>query len=255
MTVTEADTIETAPDVGDALKPSRLCYRAVEFRAEGESDGNTLEGYAAVFDSPTRIDSWEGEFDEVIERGAFAKTLAERRPVMQFDHGRDARTGSVPIGAIREIREDDRGLFVRAELFDNETVKPVRQAIAGGAIDGMSFKFRVVRQEEDKDQTPPLRKVREVELFELGPVVFPAYEATTVGVRSMLAGLDDTQRESLVRELAADCRLATNPCSCSDAAREGTSEEIPDAGPQATSGFTPNQRAAELRSLQLMEFS
>lgn len=191
------------------MKPPRLCYRAWEFRADATGDGHTLEGYAAVFDTPTRIDSWEGCFDEQIARGAFARTLNARMPVLQFDHGRDARTGSVPIGAFEELREDDRGLYVRAKLFDNPTVEPIRQAIAGGAIDGMSFRFRVApngdawaKRSDDVD----LRTIREAELFELGPVVFPAYEATTVGVRSLLVHLDADERAALIRVLAAETR-------------------------------------------------
>ena len=213
--------------------PARLCYRAVEFRAtEDPTDGRTLEGYAAVFDTPTRIDSWEGTFDEQLARGAFKRTLNARKPVLQFDHGRDARTGSVPIGSLEEIREDDHGLFIRARLFDNDVVEPIRQAIEGGAIDGMSFRFKVVRDEwRDKDgklvkadelldllwnpgeRGPLQRSIREVELFEAGPVVFPAYEATSVGVRSLLADLDEPQREVLLRELVNELRprLATPP--------------------------------------------
>lgn len=246
-----------------------LCYRAVEFRAESTSDdGRTLEGYAAVFDDPTRIDSWEGEFDEIIKRGAFSKTIGERTPVLQFDHGRDARTGSVPIGAIQELREDKTGLFVRAGLFENEVVEPIRQAIAGGAIDGMSFRFRVTREDwfdkdgksvpaselnsllwKPGDRGPLKREIREVQLFELGPVVFPAYEGTTVGVRSLLANLPEDERQALVSELAAELRLAVdlqNP----DAAPEGTSE--PDADPSVTSGLTTGERISALRSLDLI---
>ena len=81
--------------------PKALLTRAMPFEARAaDDDGFTLEGYAAVFDAPTRIDSWEGNFDEQISRGAFAKTLTERMPVMQWDHGHDAATGSVPIAAI-----------------------------------------------------------------------------------------------------------------------------------------------------------
>jgi HK97 family phage prohead protease len=166
----------------------------IELRASQDGDGRTLEGYAAVFDTPTRIDSWEGQFDETIARGAFKKTLREKTPVLQFDHGHDARTGSVPIGSIEQIREDAKGLFVRARLFDNPVVEPIRQAIEGGAIDGMSFRFRVLRDEweepSDKDRQKgkiPQRTIREVQLFELGPVVFPAYPTTSVGVRDALA--------------------------------------------------------------------
>lgn len=211
--------------------PKALLTRAVNFwpheleiRADDVGDGFTLEGYAAVFDSPTRIDSWEGTFDEQIARGAFMKTLKERKPVMQFDHGHDIATGSVPIAALEDIREDKRGLYVRAHMFDNPRVEPIRQAIAAGAIDGMSFRFRVTRQEWDESGDIPLRTIRELDLFELGPVVFPAYEATSVGVRSLIAGLDDTQRARLVADLFPD------------AAREGTSG-TPDAAREGTSGI------------------
>lgn len=244
------------------MKPSRLCLRAVEFRAsKNDSDGRTLEGYAAVFDTPTRIDSWEGTFDEEIARGAFAKTLGERTPVLQFDHGHDARTGSVPIGKIEKLSEDKTGLFVQAHLFDNPVVEPIRQAIEGGAIDGMSFRFRVTREDWfDKDDEPvaasdlgkllwnprdrgPLKRIiREVELFELGPVVFPAYEATSVGVRSILAHLDESERQSLIRDLAAELHILS-----SDAVREDTSDSnTPDADTTVTSGLTPRERRERL---------
>src|SRR5690606_22148811 len=51
--------------------------------------------------------------------------------------------------------------------------------------------------------------IREVQLFEAGPVVFPAYEATTVGVRSMLANLTADERDALVRDLAHELRRPT----------------------------------------------
>lgn len=206
--------------------PKALLTRAVTFETRASDDGFTLEGYGAVFDSPTRIDSWEGTFDEVIAKGAFAKTLKERTPVVQFDHGHDIATGSVPIAAIEDIRDDKRCLFVRARMFDNPRVEPIRQAIAGGAIDGMSFRFRVTREEWDDSGALPVRTIKELDLFELGPVVFPAYESTSVGVRSLLADLDESQRARLLSDLGVD------------AARSGTSTPAPDAAPSGTSGST-----------------
>ena len=226
--------------------PKALLTRACSFetRATSDDDGLTLEGYAAVFDTPTRIDSWEGTFDEVIAKGAFAKTISERTPVMQFDHGHDIATGSVPIGSIADLKEDKRGLFVRARLHDNARVEPIRQAIASGAIDGMSFRFRVTREEWDESGDIPTRTIREVELFELGPVVFPAYEATTVGVRSLLADLDDSDRGRLITELAREVEPFL---VLSDAAPSGTSGSSDDAAvPHGTSSA---HRSAVLRSL------
>jgi len=64
----------------------------------------------------------------------------------------------------------------------------VRDAIRDGGITGMSFRFRIIdenwsRGRDGMDE----RTINEVELYEVGPVVFPAYEQTTVGVRSQQA--------------------------------------------------------------------
>lgn len=227
--------------------------RSVPFtltRSGDDSDGLTLEGYGAVFDEPTRIDSWEGRFDEVIARGAFAKTLRERTPVVQFDHGQHPMVGSIPLGSIEEIREDDHGLYVRARLHDNWLVQPVRDAIASGSIDGMSFRFSVVKDdEEQRAGDVPLRTVREVKLYEVGPVVFPAYDATSVGVRSQqIAAIlaDPTARAELARALV----LGT---PTDEAAGAGTSDDGAAAPqePQTHSGMSPEARARALAILTI----
>ncbi|WP_257230758.1 HK97 family phage prohead protease [Streptomyces sp. UH6] len=175
-------------------------------RAEGaaeEGDGRTLSGYAATFGDPTEINSWEGNFFETIRKGAFRKTIRETQPVMQFDHGRHPLIGSIPIGAITTLREDDQGLFIEGRISDNWLMQPVRDAIAEGSVTGMSFRFEVVREEwrdaQGKrlkpeevpdllwmpgDRGPLQRELIEVRMRELGPVVFPAYESTSVSVRA-----------------------------------------------------------------------
>lgn len=177
-----------------------------------DGDGLTLEGYAAVFGVPTRINSWEGTFDETIRAGAFKKTLREQTPVMQLDHGGHPLIGSIPIGTYSSLSEDDKGLAVLGRLSDNWLMQPVRDAIASGAINGMSFRFTVVRDawtdtagkrmDPNDDEfwealwmggdwpTGPLqRELIEVKMPEAGPVVFPAYRETSVSVRAQqLAG-------------------------------------------------------------------
>lgn len=208
-----------------------------EVRAETEGDGLTLEGYGAVFNSPTRIDSWEGLFDETIAPGAFAKTIAERTPVVQFDHGHHPAIGSIPIASIEDLREDRHGLLLRARLHDNDLVKPVRDAIASGAINGMSFRFRVIKEELDESGDVPLRTIREVALFELGPVVFPAYADTTVGVRG-LPGVTDEQLRAAIANVLATPTLGA---------------DITDQEPLAHSGLTSDARSRALALLTLKE--
>lgn len=181
--------------------------REVNFRSDADSeegDGFNLFGHAAVFGQPTRIDSWEGEFDEEIRYGAFRKSIRERDPVMQFDHGRHPLIGSIPIASIKTLREEDAGLWVEARMTDNWLIEPVRMAISEKNIKGMSFRFDVVREKwfdnagkelkdpmeiaellwNPGDRGPLKRELVELRLHELGPVVFPAYIQTSVGVRA-----------------------------------------------------------------------
>lgn len=166
----------------------RMHVHADELRFAGE-DGNTLIGYGAVFNETTRIDSWEGRFDEQVAPGAFTKTLAERGDKVKilFDHGLDPSIGNKPIAAINTLEEDDKGLRLEATFIDRPYAHDIREAIKAGAIDGMSFRFSVKKDEWDDEPDIPLRTLKEVRLLELGPVSFPAYEATTAGVRSQTA--------------------------------------------------------------------
>lgn len=186
--------------------------RIVEFRAAPSPDGLTLDGYAAVFNEWTTIDSWEGTFRERIAPGAFKRTLDHRLPILQFDHGSHPLIGSIPLGRISSITEDDHGLRVRARLSDNWLVEPVRDAIKDGAITGMSFRFSVPVNGDlvvrGKDGTLE-RTINEVALYEVGPVVFPAYEATSVGVRSREA-LEALQDPEVRSELARILTLGTD---------------------------------------------
>lgn len=229
---------------------SETLTRSVPFeieRAEEDGDGLTLTGYAAVFDSPTRIDSWEGKFDEKIQRGAFAETLKRRTPKLQFDHGAHPLIGSIPLGNFKRVKEDERGLWVEAKLHDNWLIQPVRDAIASGSVDGMSFRFRALSEEWDESGDIPVRTLTNVELLEAGPVVWPAYDSTSVGVRSAdlahLFDLSEPERVALARALVIGSAEAVGPV-----------EPTPDSEEQQAvgrCGLTPHDRSRALALLQL----
>jgi uncharacterized protein len=187
---------------------------------DGAGDGRTLSGYAAVFGQDTEIDSWEGRFTETIRKGAFRKTIRESTPVMQFDHGRHPLIGSLPIGSIADLREDDQGLFVEGRITDNWLMQPVRDAIAEQTVNGMSFRFEVVREEwrdangklvrpeevldllwMPGDRGPLRRELIELKCRELGPVVFPAYVGTAVSVRSRGLAAELVRSDDLTRQI------------------------------------------------------
>lgn len=257
----------------DLCREAPFTLRATE---DDSGDGLTIDGYAAVYDTPTRIDSWEGQFDEQIGFGAFRKSISERMPKLQFDHGHHPLIGSLPIGLWTSMAEEKgAGLHTVGRLHNNWLVEPVRDAIAEASVDGMSFRFSVVREEwrdaagkvirdpnevmrllwDAGDRGPLMRTLKEVKITEAGPVVWPAYQETSVGVRSKvtidLGRLGDPRERSKLAEAVflADAASRTtdappanqnppdeHPSEASDAppADRSSSGEHPSAQPQRT---------------------
>lgn len=186
------------------------------------NDGLTLDGYAAVFNRESVIDSWEGRFREKIALGAMKRSFSESPPRVQFDHGHHPLIGSIPIAALQSAREEvdpvrapEGGAHIIARLHDNWLIQPVRDAIASEppSIDGMSFRFAVLQEmwqtadgktvrDESKlrqllretldapDEELLLRTLRQLKVPEVGPVVWPAYTDTSVAVRSRTITID-----------------------------------------------------------------
>jgi HK97 family phage prohead protease len=182
---------------------------------QANGDGLTFEGYAAVYDTPTRIAGWDGDFDEQIALGAFRAVAAGAYPVLMFEHGRHPLIGTMPLGKITDAREDPAGLWIEARLIDNWLIQPVRDAVTAQAIDGMSFRFTVDGDDGeiwvDRPGDVPLRTLTSVSVPELGPVVFPAYEPTTASVRSLLDKLELPVTQSPAGARAAGGREGDAP--------------------------------------------
>jgi hypothetical protein len=168
------------------------------FTVSDDEELPTLAGHLAVFDQWTRISSmFEGEFMERIAPGAFAKTIAENRDSIQitFNHGHDPSLGDQVLADLRSIEEDDIGAAYEAALFP-EIPPLLMRGLKHGKY-GASFRFSVVREEPSRwwekrpktatEQNPdrlPERTIRELALYEFGPVTYPAYAGATAGIRS-----------------------------------------------------------------------
>lgn len=209
---------------------------AAPARDDGEGDGLTLDGYASVFNSETIIDSWEGRFKEQFLPGSMKASFRAETPKIQFDHGRHATIGSIPIAAFEPgfpvedtdpERAPDGGAHIVARMLQAPAFEAVREAIAAGAINGMSIRFAPVDErwyradgtrlktqgevwaeldrtwfEDVPDEELIRRDIVKADVAETGPVVWPAYGTTSVGLRS----LDADGRHELVRELVAELR-------------------------------------------------
>lgn len=166
----------------------------VEHRAD--ADGKvTVAGYAAVFGEVADIG---GYFQEVIARGAFTNSLRTADVRAYFDHDRGRVLGRTSSGTLR-LREDQKGLAVEIDLPDTTDGRDVKALIERGDVSGMSFGFFVLRQEWDETIDPPKRTILEVELREVSIVSEPAYDGTTIALRS----LDEARKEARRQHNAA----------------------------------------------------
>lgn len=214
---------------------------AIDQEMRATEDGKTMTGYPIVFGEWTEIHSWEGKFRETIEHGAVTKTLKERgdKVIVAWNHGYDPSIGDKPICATDVMEEQERGLWTESPFIDRPYAEDIRQTILQGAIKGMSFRFSVTREEwnEDTEDGVPERTIKELRLYEFGPVTYPAYEATIVGIRSQAA-------YSIWR--------STNPAERTELLRQfgvATDLSAPDAG-AATSGNEDDAPLAEHPSRQ-----
>ena len=154
-----------------------------EIREDSDSGKIVIRGHAAVFDRETQMESLFGKFREKIARGAFTEALDRKDDVIlnvNHDGLPLARTKSETL----ELREDEVGLSVRAELDPTDPdVMRLKPKLERGDLSEMSFAFFVDRHEWDRsDKTNPIRTIQSVELRDVSVVTRPAYGGTDVGV-------------------------------------------------------------------------
>ena len=145
------------------------------------TDNNRLEGYGAVYDSPARISERGRSFTEVVKRGAFDRILAKSPDVLVcFNHNPNRLLGRTASGTAR-VWSDAKGLRFSVDLPDSAA--DVRELAFRGDLRGCSFMFGVVKERWSKDRS--VRELVDLDLFELGPVVQPAYEEAVLSGRSL----------------------------------------------------------------------
>ncbi|MEM0907088.1 MAG: HK97 family phage prohead protease [Pseudomonadota bacterium] len=119
-------------------------------------------GYASLF----------GRADlsgDVVERGAFTRTLRERGVQgvgMLLEHDPKA-----PIGQWLLLEEDARGLWVEGRLGGTATAAEAAKLMGEGRIDGLSIGFRTLASQHDR--TSKVRRITKIDLWEVSVVMSP----------------------------------------------------------------------------------
>lgn len=180
----------TLPDL-DIVRTWQTPVRADD--AETDESLGVMEVRFSRFDTWYEINSWwEGRFLERTVRGAFRKTIRENGSAVKvlFNHGYDFVCGDRMLGPIDELREDADSPVGVVPLFDTSYNRDLLPGLRAGVY-GSSFMFRVIKdawdnEPEASEHNPdglPERTIREVRLFEFGPVTWPANPDATAGLR------------------------------------------------------------------------
>lgn len=149
---------------------------------QGEGAG-AFEGYASTFGNVDHV-------NDVIEKGAYKATIEKfkangsKMPLL-YQHN----TGDVR-GVITYMAEDVKGLHVQGRLLKTERGQELREMLKEGAIRKMSIGFMPKLYEYD--QGGDIRVLKEIDLFEVSMVTFPANEAAVV---TNVKSLPDNERE------------------------------------------------------------
>ncbi len=173
------------------LKTVRAIFPA-RFEARNTGTGEPsglLIGYASVTESPYMMRDMFGEYEEIIARGAFLKTLSENPNVRYLANHTGLAHGRTLNGALT-LAEDETGFRTEMQLdMRRQDSRDLWYAVESGAVDQMSFMFEIVRQEWSPDWMT--RRILEVRMADgdVSVVNFPASPTTNVGARSKIKDL------------------------------------------------------------------
>ncbi|AWM37033.1 Caudovirus prohead protease [Gemmata obscuriglobus] len=146
------------------MELKRLSFALTEVKAE--DDTRTIEGFGSVFNN---LDS----YSDIVMPGAFTKSIAKRKPVMLWQHNSDQ-----PIGVWDVMEEQKKGLYVKGRILDTALGGDAYKLVKAGAISGLSIGYSAKKWETDSEKG--IRKLTEVELYEISMVTFPANEKAQI---------------------------------------------------------------------------
>ncbi len=192
MTTPETNSGGKRP-ASDGRELRSFSTKGLELRAEGDGEsGQTTKGFACLYDNDTNIG---GYFIERFASGAFTESLKERDVVALHSHDDGRPMGRMSRDTLR-FSDDTKGLGFENDLPDTQDGRDLATSIERGDIEGMSFRFRAIKEEWDESGDIPKRTVTEAELYEITYTAFPAYPDTEVGMRSLQMARDERRQHN-----------------------------------------------------------
>lgn len=151
------------------------------FTTREDSNDLIIEGYFAVFNSNYEIMSG---MSESVAPGAFKNTLADDIRAL-VNHDTTLVLGRTSAHTL-ELREDEHGLWGRIVINPNDSdAVNLYERVKRGDVSQCSFGFDILSEEtEFSDNGDVHWTIKEVKLYEVSCVTFPAYEQTNIDARS-----------------------------------------------------------------------
>lgn len=161
-----------------------MLHKGFSFDVKAVSEDGLVEGYASVFGGAP------DSYGDIIAPGAFAQSLARHKregtmPLMLWSHN----SSEPPIGNWTDMSEDGKGLWVQGNIdMEDALGSRVYRGLKGKRMKGLSIGYETIDSEKDPKR-PGVRLLKEVDLWEVSPVNFPAQRRAAVdNVKSYTSG-------------------------------------------------------------------
>ena len=176
----------------------------INFKAEDvDLEKREITGYASTFESDSRYDS----YGDVVRAGAFLESIqkhesGERRIKLLEEH-------RSPIGPALQLREDTKGLWMKARVSKTVRGDEVLTLIQDQVLEAFSIGFITRGWEQSSTLTKwgyPVRIITKAELYEVSVVAWPANEFAKIEeIRSQKAAeIEQAARTAAANQSAKD---------------------------------------------------
>lgn len=177
-----------------------------KFETREDGDNLSIEGYFAVFNSNYEI---APGMSESIAPGAFSKTLSGDIRAL-INHDTTLVLGRTKANTL-QLREDNHGLWGHIDINPNDSdAMNLYERVKRGDVDQCSFGFDILSEETDfRDDGSVHWTIKEVELYEVSPCTFPAYEETNISARAkeredLLKRKNEAWKDAILKKLKGE---------------------------------------------------
>lgn len=177
-------------------------YRSLNIELNTRSDETSGEkkiaGYFVVFNSETEL--WPGAYEEISPE-ALTNIPEDVRAL--FDHDTSKVLGRTKAGTLT-LSIDEKGLYGEIIINENDSdAVNLYERVKRGDIDQCSFGFEILKEEtEHRDDGSIKWIIKEIILYEVSVVTFPAYADTAVEARQQQFNkINESRRNDLKKQL------------------------------------------------------